>query len=154
MAQVTYTGTTVAQNFGSQPIGSASAATTFSFSVAAGTTVGSIEVVTQGAPNLDFTRATGSACAAATYTSAATCTVNVTFTPKTAGARRGAVVFFSASGNAGTVLGSVLIYGVGTGPQAVRLLVFPGRRSGWPAARPSYSAQEGIPGPLATTPVE
>jgi hypothetical protein len=88
-AQVSYTGTATAQNFGSQAIGSSSAATTFSFSVAAGTTVGSIGVVTQGAPNLDFTSATGGTCTATTYASATSCTVNVTFTPGAAGVRMG-----------------------------------------------------------------
>jgi hypothetical protein len=117
LAQVSYTGTAATQNFGSQAIGSASAARTFNFSVAAGTTVGSIGVVTQGAPNLDFTSATGGTCALQTYSSATTCTVNVTFKPIAAGLRMGAVVFFSAAGNTGTILGSVPIYGIGTGPQ-------------------------------------
>jgi sugar lactone lactonase YvrE len=116
-AQVSYTGTAAAQNFGSVAIGSTSAATTFSFSVAAGTTVGSIEVVTQGAPNLDFNGAAGRTCMAETYAAATTCTVNVAFTPKAAGLRMGAVVFFSAAGNTGAVLGSALLYGVGTGPE-------------------------------------
>jgi Bacterial Ig-like domain (group 2)/NHL repeat len=116
-AQVSYTGTAANQNFGSEAIGSTSTAKTFSFSVAAGTTVGSIGVVTQGAPNLDFTSATGGTCTATTYATAATCTVNVTFKPKFAGLRMGAVVFFSAAGNTGTVLGEVPIYGTGTGPQ-------------------------------------
>ena len=66
LAQVSYTGAAATQNFGSQAIGSTSAAQTFSFSVAAGTTVGSIAVVTQGAPNLDFASATGGTCAATT----------------------------------------------------------------------------------------
>ena len=116
-AQVTYTGAAAKQNFGSQAIGTPSAATTFSFSVTAGTTVGSIAVVTQGAPNLDFTEAAGSTCAAQTYTSTATCTVNVAFKPRFAGLRMGAVVFFSEANNTGTVLGSSPIYGVGTGAQ-------------------------------------
>jgi len=116
-AQVSYTGTAANQNFGSEAIGSTSAAKTFSFSVAAGTTVASIGGVTQGAPNLDFTSATGGTCTATTYATAATCTVNVTFKPKFAGLRMGAVVFFSEAGNTGTVLGEVPIYGTGTGPQ-------------------------------------
>jgi hypothetical protein len=116
-AQITYTGTAANQNFGSEAIGTSSAARTFSFSVAAGTTVGSIGVLTQGAPNLDFTNTTGSTCAATTYASTTTCTVNVTFKPKFAGVRMGAVVFFSEAGNTGNVLGEVLIYGIGTGPQ-------------------------------------
>ncbi|MGD0628766.1 MAG: choice-of-anchor D domain-containing protein [Terracidiphilus sp.] len=117
LAQVSYTGTAATQNFGSQAIGSASAVRTFNFSVTAGTTVGSIAVVTQGAPNLDFTSAAGGTCAAQTYSSATTCTVNVTLTPRFAGWRRGAVVFYSAANNTGNQLGSVPINGVGTGPQ-------------------------------------
>jgi hypothetical protein len=118
-AQVSYTGTTATQNFGSVPIGSTSAPAAFSFSVAAGTTVGSIGVVTQGAPNLDFTEATGGTCTATTCASTTTCTVNVTFKPKFAGLRQGAVVFFSEAGNTGNALGEVLIYGIGAGPEVV-----------------------------------
>ena len=117
LAQVSYTGTAATQNFGSQAIGAASASRTFNFSVAAGTTVGSIGVVTQGAPNLDFAVAAGGTCTAKTYASATTCTANVTFTPKFSGGRMGAVVFFSEADNTGNVLGEVLIYGIGTGPQ-------------------------------------
>jgi len=116
-AQVSYTGTAASENFGSQAIGSTSAARTLSFSVTAGTTVGSIAVVTQGAPNLDFANASGSTCTATTYATATTCTVNVTLKPKSAGLRMGAVVFFSAANNGGTILGKVPVYGIGTGPQ-------------------------------------
>jgi streptogramin lyase len=118
-AQVTYTGTAATQNFGSQAVGSASAAVTLNFSVAAGTKVGSIGVLTQGAPNLDFNSATGGTCAAQEYSAAATCTVNVTLKPGHPGLRMGAVVFFSEAGNAGISLGQLLIYGTGTGPQVV-----------------------------------
>jgi hypothetical protein len=116
-AQITYTGTAANQNFGSQAIGTTSAAATFSFFVAAGTTVGSIGVVTQGAPNLDFANASGGTCTATTYASTSSCTVNVTFSPEDPGLRQGAVVFFSGPNNTGTVVGSALVYGVGTGPQ-------------------------------------
>ena len=115
-AQVTYSGTAASQNFGSVAVGTPTTVA-FSFSVAAGTTGGSIGVLTQGAPNLDFTNAAGTTCTATTYASVATCVVSVTFTPKAAGLRMGAVVFFSAASNAGTQLRSVPIYGVGTGPQ-------------------------------------
>ena len=104
-------------NFGSQAIGSRSGAQMLSFAIGAGTTVGSIGVLTQGAPNLDFINASGTTCTATTYASATTCTVDVTFTPKFAGVRMGAVVFFSAANYAGTVLASVPIYGIGTGSQ-------------------------------------
>ncbi|MCL2659900.1 MAG: hypothetical protein FWD64_05200 [Acidobacteriaceae bacterium] len=45
-----------------------------------------------------------------------TCTINVTFTPKYAGPRYGAVVVKDF--NSGDILGTAYIYGVGTGPQA------------------------------------
>ncbi len=104
-------------NFGSQAIGSASAPISLPFSISAGTTVGSVVVLTLGAPSLDFASVSGTTCAAQVYGSATNCIVNVTFTPAVAGLRSGAVVFYSGAGNTGTVLASVMIYGVGTGPQ-------------------------------------
>jgi len=105
-------------NFGSLAIGTPSTPQAVSFSIASpGNTVGSIGVMTQGAASMDFTEATGSTCTATTYTSATNCTVNVIFTPTSAGLRVGAVVLFSEAGNKGMQLASVPIYGVGTGPQ-------------------------------------
>lgn len=103
-------------NFGSQAVGSPGGAQTLNFWISA-TTVGSIAVLTQGAPNLDFTQAAGTTCATAAYSSATGCVVEVTFTPKAAGLRMGAVVFFSGARNTGTQLASVPVYGIGTGPQ-------------------------------------
>jgi len=104
-------------NFGSQAIGSPSTALSINFSIASGATVGSIAVQTLGDPNLDFANAAGTTCTVTTYSSATNCQVNVTFTPLAAGLRMGAVIFFSGAGNTGTVLASVPVYGVGTGPQ-------------------------------------
>ena len=100
-------------NFGSEPVGS-STTQTLPFTIPAGTTVGSIRVLTQGAPNLDFTQGTGSTCLPMTYSSTTNCTVAVTFAPKYAGMRMGAVVL---SDNSGSLIGSDLAYGVGTGAQ-------------------------------------
>jgi sugar lactone lactonase YvrE len=116
-AQVTYTGTAANQNFGSVADGSTSAAKSFSFSVAAGTTVGSIGVLTTGVPNLDYANASGTTCTAKLYATAASCTVSVTVKPQYPGTRAGAVVFFSGAGDSGTVLGKVLLTGIGTGPE-------------------------------------
>ena len=72
-------------------------------------------VFTQGATGLDFTNATTGSCTSGTaYSSGITCTVNVTFTPKYAGMRYGAVVL---EDSAGTVLATQYISGSGTGPQ-------------------------------------
>ncbi|MGB7266476.1 MAG: kelch repeat-containing protein, partial [Terracidiphilus sp.] len=101
-------------DFGSVSIGTTSAAQTFNFAIPSGTTVGSIGVLTQGAPNLDFADAGGDTCTATTYASTTNCTVNVQFAPKYAGLRMGAVVFKDGSGN---VLSTTYIHGIGTGPQ-------------------------------------
>jgi hypothetical protein len=116
-AQVSFTGSSASGNFGAQAIGSPSTALTLNFSVSSGTTVGSVAVVTTGIANMDFANATGSTCTAKLYSSTTACTVNVTFTPTAAGLRMGAVVFYSKASNAGTVLRSVPLHGIGMGPQ-------------------------------------
>ena len=116
-AQAIFTGSAATESFGAQTIGLPSTPQALSFSIAAGTSVGSIAVVTTGIPNLDFASTTGTTCAAQRYSTAANCVVNVSFTPTAAGLRMGAVLFFSKSNGAGAVLGSVLVYGTGIGPQ-------------------------------------
>lgn len=108
-------------NVGSQAVGSASAKVSLSFTIGSGTptTVGSIAVLTTGIAGKDFTLASGSTCTAKTYYTTTKCVVNVTFKPLAAGLRLGAVVFYSNAGNTGTVLATVPVYGVGTGPQVV-----------------------------------
>jgi sugar lactone lactonase YvrE len=67
---------------------------TLPFTFTAQTTVNSVAVLTQGAPNLDFTDAGTGSCTVNgphTYAAGETCTVDVTFTPKAAGPRYGAV---------------------------------------------------------------
>jgi len=103
-------------NFGSQALGSTSADISLPFSIGAGTTVGSFAALTNGSTNLDF-NIDNFTCSAKTYTAAATCQINVKFAPTVAGSRQGALVFFSGTGNTGTVLATVPLYGVGTGSQ-------------------------------------
>jgi hypothetical protein len=115
-AQMNFTGTSASQSFGSQSVGSVSATQKLSFAISAETTVGSFAVVTTGLANMDFANAAGTTCAVQTYTKAATCVVNVTFTPITPGLRMGAVLFFSKTNYSGKLLASVPVFGVGTGP--------------------------------------
>ncbi len=102
-------------NFGTQAVGSTSQTWMLTFTVPAGTPVGSIAALTTGIAGKDFVIASGGTCVTGTYASAATCTVNVNFEPQAPGLRRGAVVFSDGSGN---ILGSVPVFGNGTGPQA------------------------------------
>src|SRR6185437_7960793 len=82
---------------------------------ASSTTIGSIQIVTQGVGNLDFTLANtaGTTCSGSTWTAGSSCTVLVTFTPQAPGLRMGAVELLDGSGN---LLVSTPIYGIGQGP--------------------------------------
>ncbi len=90
---------------------------TLSFNIPAGTTIGSIGILTTGAANLDFQAEAGDTsatlCKAQTYSSATTCTVDVTFAPLAPGERNGAVEILDGSGN---ILANAYIYGTGVGP--------------------------------------
>ena len=110
---------TVAVNFGSVNICPGVQTTpapcnqtfTLNYNVTAPVTFGAINIVTQGAPNLDFTLS--SSTCTGTLTSGAACTVVVTFAPQAPGLRMGGVQLTDNSGN---VLVTTLIHGIGMGP--------------------------------------
>src|SRR6202035_2392684 len=81
---------------------------------AGSTTVNSIQVLTQGASNLDFAIAqtAGTNCIN-TISAGGSCTVLVTFTPQAPGLRQGAVELLDNSGN---LLVTAPIYGNGQAP--------------------------------------
>jgi large repetitive protein len=87
---------------------------TLNYNVNAPTTFGAIRVVTQGAPNLDFTM--NSSTCTGTQTSGSSCTVVVTFAPRAPGLRMGAVQLTDSTGN---VLVTTMAYGQGLGPAIV-----------------------------------
>jgi sugar lactone lactonase YvrE len=100
-------------NLGDQAVGATSAAVSLPFTINAGTTVGSVPVLTTGIAGLDFANAGTGTCTPQTYATTTACTVNVTFTPLAPGVRNGAVEILDGAGN---VLASVYVYGTGTGP--------------------------------------
>jgi sugar lactone lactonase YvrE len=112
-------------NFGTVNVGSKSPtpiSMIFTFDTAG--TLGSTTVVTQGATGLDFTDAgTGTCKAGTSYGAGADCTVDVSFSPKFAGARYGAANLLDGSGN---VLATGYVQGTGVGPQVTFL---PGTQS-------------------------
>jgi len=101
----------ISYNLGSEAVNSTSAATTVTF-IAGSTQATSIAALTQGAASQDFA-ATDVSCTSAT-TSGNTCTVSVTFIPKAAGTRNGAVELLDTNGN---ILQTIYLTGNGTGPQ-------------------------------------
>jgi large repetitive protein len=110
----------VAVNFGNVnvcPAGQTSPAPcnqtlTLNYNVGTTTNFGTIKVVTQGAPSLDFTLGSGSTCTG-TISAGGTCALNVTFAPLAPGVRMGAVQLTDNSGN---VLVTTMIHGIGQGP--------------------------------------
>ncbi len=88
---------------------------TLTFAVTSGGTMGTPQVLADGAPNSDF-NITGSTCSGAV--AAGTCDVNVSFNPLTPGLRRGAVQLTDGNGNpvaAGLLFGTALAPRIGFG---------------------------------------
>ena len=101
--------------FGHVQFGAATGTTlTLPFTVGSSVTFGSVQALTLGAPNLDFTVAS-TTCVSGTSNTA--CTVTVTFLPTAAGLRRGAVVLYT---NASTPVPfiSVPLYATSDAPLA------------------------------------
>jgi subtilase family serine protease len=102
---------------GSVNVGSSSGALTETLTFTTAGTLGSISVLTTGIPNLDFANGGGGTCTIGkSYKLSATCTVRITFSPRYAGVRNGAVVLTDAAGNQ---FAKLYITGTGIGPQAV-----------------------------------
>ncbi|MGD0800994.1 MAG: Ig-like domain repeat protein [Terracidiphilus sp.] len=100
-------------NIGYVALGSSIASTSVTVAIPTSGAVSSVAVLTEGAPNLDFTLvSTGNTCTGTVNTS---CSVNVKFKPTAAGTRNGAVVVYSST----AVLGTAYITGTGTGPQII-----------------------------------
>lgn len=99
-------------NFGSVKVGSSNSLTV-TYNIAASITLGSTpNVLTQGAPNLDFTL--GSTTCTGSQSAGNTCSVTVKFAPRASGLRFGAVQILDSTGN---VQATTLTRGVGVGPQ-------------------------------------
>ncbi len=112
--QIASTTAAAQTNFGSVNIGN-SATSTATLLFPETVILGSISVVTQGAPGLDFSNAgTGTCAAGSRYLTGQSCTVTVNFKPIFAGERYGAVLLTDESGDPITA-GNLV--GTGVGPQ-------------------------------------
>jgi hypothetical protein len=94
------------------PVAVASGAQSVTVTAQTAGTVAQVEVLTMGAPNLDFTGVSGSTPCSGALLVNQTCTESVTFTPASPGLRQGAVVLLDSSRN---VLGMTYLSGTGLG---------------------------------------
>jgi hypothetical protein len=102
-------------DLGTLNVGSTSSPIPLTITFTQSETLGSIAVLTEGAPNLDFSNSGGGTCVVGnTYSANAACTINVKFSPKYSGVRNGAVVL---SDNNGNVIGTGYLEGTGVAPQ-------------------------------------
>jgi len=112
-------------NFGTVGVGTTGSPMTLSYTFSASDSGISASVVTQGAKGLDFADAGTGTCdtngTSYAYSAGSTCTVNVTFAPKYAGGRYGAMVLSDATG----VIATGYLRGTGQGPE----LVFPSNQA-------------------------
>ncbi len=116
-----------APNFGSVPIGSASAAQTLAFVFDAPTSsygLATTQSLLGGVGNLDYAVVAGSGTtctAGSTFHGYATCTVTATFTPAYPGPRNGAIMLreqvLSTTGLSDVDIATAYITGTGSGPQ-------------------------------------
>ena len=93
-------------------VGTPAAQTPVYFTITSTGTLGTTQVLSQGAPGLDFTLGTGSTC---TGSAVGACVVNVAFAPATAGQRLGAVNLIDSNNN---VLATAFVSGTGNAPLA------------------------------------
>ena len=97
-------------------VGRAPSIQSVSVTIQSGGTVGAVEVLTQGSPNLDFISSGGGTCFSGTYTPGQVCGVSVAFAPKYPGTRFGAVVVLADDGH---IMASQGLSGEGTGSLSV-----------------------------------
>ncbi len=130
-----------AANFGTVLVGQTSSSSTLTFTFSLGGTIGSVGALTLGAPNLDFAVLNTSTCVAGhAVATGSSCSVDVTFTPKFAGSRYGAVVLKDAYGN---TIGTAYVQGTGSGPQ-VSFSPYAQTSLGGGFATPSSIAVDGL----------
>ncbi|MGD0731335.1 MAG: choice-of-anchor D domain-containing protein [Terracidiphilus sp.] len=124
-------------NFGQMTVTSTSYPVSLFFTFDTSGTSESYSIVTDGAPNTEYTDSFLGSCAPSeSYPAGYTCDVDVYFTPAAPGVRPGAVTF---NDNSGTPFATAYMQGVGVGP----MVAFPG------AAPAMYSG--GLSAPFGTT---
>ena len=107
-------------DFGTLPVRGGTTKVSFTFAIDTGGLLGTPAVLTEGAPNLDFTP--GANTCTGTVVGTSSCMLDINFTPRFPGLRRGAV---QIKGSRGEVLSTTYIRGMGIGAQAAFALGAP-----------------------------
>lgn len=104
--------------FGHVSLGSSGTPLTLNFKVSGTSTLTGVAIYTSGTQNLDFTIAANSGTPCTTGSTETKCTVNVQFTPTTAGLRRGSLVLSYNDTILGTGTLNVPLFGYSDAPVA------------------------------------
>ena len=114
-APITVTLLSSDNNFGSVNVGTPAPPYTLTYSFKASAQLTAINILTLGAPGLDFTDGGGSTCMVGTlYTSGQNCSVVVAFTPSAPGLRVGSVTLFAQGSNLPLI--AEYVSGIGESP--------------------------------------
>lgn len=100
----------------SVPVGGVGLSETATVTVQSPGNLVSVQVVTQGVTNLDFTASGSNTCISGPYVQGQTCTVSVSFAPKYPGLRLGAILLVADDGH---VMATQYLSAVGTGGLSV-----------------------------------
>ena len=106
------------QPFPNVTVGSAKETQQLLLSVAAGTEIGAIDVLTGGKANGEFQRGSGDTCVSGLFAAATVCSVSVTFQPQYSGVRMGAVLLLDGTGQPEL---TEYLHGTGVGSRLVTL---------------------------------
>jgi sugar lactone lactonase YvrE len=106
----------IASIFPAQTVGATAQVLPVTVTIQTAGTLGAIQVLTQGAPNLDFAESSPGTCVVSNTYPSGTCTVNVSFNPKYPGARKGAILLLDQSGQ---IMATQLLSGTGIGSLSV-----------------------------------
>lgn len=102
--------------FPAQAVGASAQVSPVSVTIQTAGTLGTIQVLTQGTPNLDFAESTPGTCVVSSTYFSGSCTVNISFSPKYPGARRGAILLLDQSGQ---IMATKILSGTGVGSLSV-----------------------------------
>src|SRR5579875_1109258 len=101
-------------DFGPSPLGVASGRISLNFNATVRTQISAVNVVTEGASNLDFTLVNQDCVGV--QAPPATCLITIQFTPTQVGLRKG---WLSLTDSSGTIVNNVPLRGIGQGPLMV-----------------------------------